>query len=71
MFDPIDRSYFIPNMSTVIDAENKQVISSPDMAKEGFNNGNQEIKINDNKQQINDEKQQLNNKEESDNNEKE
>ena len=71
MYDPIDRSYFIPNMSTVIDAENKQVISSPDMAKEGLNNGNQEIKINDNKQQNNDEKQQLNNKEESDNNEKE
>ena len=67
MYDPVDRSYFIPNMSTVIDAENKQVISSPDMAKEGIQN-NQEQQIN-NKQ--NDNKQQLNNKEENDNNEKE
>ena len=73
MYDPVDRSYFIPNMSTVIDAENKQVISSPDMAKEGIQN-NQEQQINgqenDNKQQNNNE-QQLNNKEENDNNEKE
>ena len=67
MYDPIDRSYFIPNMSTVIDAENKQVISSPDMAKEGIQN-NQEQQINNQK---NDNKQQLNNKEEDDNNEKE
>ena len=67
MYDPVDRSYFIPNMSTVIDAENKQVISSPDMAKEGIQN-NQEQQINN---QQNDNKQQLNNKEENDNNEKE
>lgn len=67
MYDPVDRSYFIPNMSTVIDAENKQVISSPDMAKEGIQN-NQEQQINNQK---NDNKQQLNNKEEDDNNEKE
>ena len=49
------------------------VISSPDMAKEGIqNNQEQQIKgqENDNKQQNNNEKQ-LNNKEEIDNNEKE
>ena len=67
MYDPVDRSYFIPNMSTVIDAKNKQVISSPDMAKEGIQN-NQEQQIDNQK---NDNKQQLNNKEENNNNEKE
>ena len=31
MYDPIERTYFIPNMSTLIDAENKKIISSPNL----------------------------------------
>ena len=31
MYDPKDRIYFIPNMSTVIDAESKHIISSPNL----------------------------------------
>ena len=31
MYDPKDRIYFIPNMSTVIDAETKHIISSPNL----------------------------------------
>lgn len=35
MYDPDEQVYFIPNMSTVIDANSKKIISSPDMAKDG------------------------------------
>lgn len=36
MYDPDEQVYFIPNMSTVIDANSKQIISSPDMAEKGL-----------------------------------
>lgn len=36
MYDPDEQVYFIPNMSTVIDANTKKIISSPDMAKQGM-----------------------------------
>ena len=42
MYDPEKRVYFIPNMSTVIDANTKQIISSPDIQ---FNNMNGEQTI--------------------------
>ena len=45
MYDPKDRIYFIPNMSTVIDAETKHIISSPNLpvgdAVENVPNGQQ------------------------------
>ena len=45
MYDPKDRIYFIPNMSTVIDAETKHIISSPNLpvdgAVENVSNGQQ------------------------------
>ena len=45
MYDPKDRIYFIPNMSTVIDAETKHIISSPNLpvggAVENIPNGQQ------------------------------
>lgn len=45
MYDPKDRIYFIPNMSTVIDAETKHIISSPNLpvagAVESVPNGQQ------------------------------
>lgn len=45
MYDPKDRIYFIPNMSTVIDAETKHIISSPNLpvggAIENVPNGQQ------------------------------
>lgn len=45
MYDPKDRIYFIPNMSTVIDAETKHIISSPNLpvggAVENVLNGQQ------------------------------
>ena len=56
MYDPEKRVYFIPNMSTVIDAQNKQIISSPQMVK-------------DNTQVFNQNQEQQNIKEEDDNNE--
>ena len=56
MYDPEKRVYFIPNMSTVIDAQNKQIISSPQMVK-------------DNTQGFNQNQEQQNIKEEDDNNE--
>ena len=56
MYDPEKRVYFIPNMSTVIDAQNKQIISSPQMVK-------------DNVQGFNQNQEQQNIKEEDDNNE--
>ena len=55
MYQPSDRTFFIPNMGTVYDAENKQIISSPDMVKQGIN-GQQ------------DQNQNLNNEEEEDDN---
>ena len=36
MYDPDEQVYFIPNMSTVIDANSKQIISSPSMAEQGI-----------------------------------
>ena len=35
MYDPDEQVYFIPNMSTVIDAKTKRIISSPELAKQG------------------------------------
>ena len=55
MYQPSDRTFFIPNMGTVYDAENKQIISSPEMVKQGIN-GQQ------------DQNQNLNNEEEEDDN---
>ena len=47
MYDPKDRIYFIPNMSTVIDAETKHIISSPNLpvggAVENVPNGQQKV----------------------------
>lgn len=42
MYDPDNRVYYIPNMSTVIDANTKKIISSPDMVKEGLQDQNQQ-----------------------------
>ena len=55
MYQPSDRTFFIPNMGTVYDAENKQIISSPDIVKQGIT-GQQ------------DQNQNLNNEEEEDDN---
>ena len=56
MYDPKDRIYFIPNMSTVIDAETKHIISSPNLpvggAVENVPNGQQ--KENDVKEKVDD-----------------
>lgn len=49
MYDPEKRVYFIPNMSTVIDAENKQIISSPSLVKDGVNGGLEQQNINNTK----------------------
>ena len=74
MYQPEDRTYFIPNMGTVYSAKDKKIISSPDMAKEGVqeNDTPTPIKEPSQPQQLkNNEKQQNNVKEESDNNVKE
>ena len=74
MYQPEDRTYFIPNMGTVYSAKDKKIISSPDMAKEGIqeNDTPTPIKEPSQPQQLkNNEKQQNNIKEESDNNVKE
>ena len=74
MYQPEDRTYFIPNMGTVYSAKDKKIISSPDMAKEGVqeNDTPTPIKEPSQPQQFkNNEKQQNNVKEESDNNVKE
>ena len=74
MYQPEDRTYFIPNMGTVYSAKDKKIISSPDMAKEGVqeNDTPTPIKEPSQPQQLkNNEKQQNNIKEESDNNVKE
>ena len=74
MYQPEDRTYFIPNMGTVYSAKDKKIISSPDMAKEGIqeNDTPTPIKEPSQPQQLkNNEKQQNNVKEESDNNVKE
>ena len=71
MYQPEDRTYFIPNMGTVYSAKDKKIISSPDMAKEGVqeNDTPTPIKEPSQPQQLkNNEKQQNNVKEESDNN---
>lgn len=68
MYQPNDRVYFIPNMGTVFDAKNKQIISSPDLAKQGLQDQNQQEsqidkkenttnKKEENKEVIDDEKQ--------------
>ena len=62
MYQPEDRTYFIPNMGTVYSAKDKKIISSPDMAKEG---------IQENNNISNQQEEQNNVKEESDNNVKE
>ena len=74
MYQPEDRTYFIPNMGTVYSAKDKKIISSPDMAKAGVqeNDTQTQIKEPSQPQQLkNNEKQQNNVKEESDNNVKE
>ena len=74
MYQPEDRTYFIPNMGTVYSAKDKKIISSPDMAKAGVqeNDTQTPIKEPSQPQQLkNNEKQQNNVKEESDNNVKE
>lgn len=74
MYQPEDRTYFIPNMGTVYSAKDKKIISSPDMAKAGVqeNDTPTPIKEPSQPQQLkNNEKQQNNVKEESDNNVKE
>ena len=48
MYDPEEQVYFIPNMSTVVDANTKEIISSPELAKQGIQgeqNNNQEIQV--------------------------
>ena len=74
MYQPEDRTYFIPNMGTVYSAKDKKIISSPDMAKEGVQENDTPTPIKEPsqpKQLKNNEKQQNNVKEESDNNVKE
>ena len=74
MYQPEDRTYFIPNMGTVYSAKDKKIISSPDMAKEGVQENDTPMPIEEpsQPQQLkNNEKQQNNVKEESDNNVKE
>ena len=74
MYQPEDRTYFIPNMGTVYSAKDKKIISSPDMAKAGVqeNDTPTPIKEPSQPQQLkNNEKQHNNVKEESDNNVKE
>lgn len=58
MYQPKDRTFFIPNMGTVYDAKDKQIISSPDLVKQGMDG------------QLNNQQEQQNmKKKESDNNE--
>ena len=72
MYQPEDRTYFIPNMGTVYSAKDKKIISSPDMAKEGIQENDNLSNQQKQPQQSDDkEKQQNNVKEESDNNVKE
>ena len=74
MYQPEDRTYFIPNMGTVYSAKDKKIISSPDMAKAGVQENDTQTPIKEPsqpKQLKNNEKQQNNVKEESDNNVKE
>ena len=56
MYDPKDRIYFIPNMSTVIDAETKHIISSPNLPVGGAveNVSNEQQKENDVKEKVDD-----------------
>ena len=56
MYDPKDRIYFIPNMSTVIDAETKHIISSPNLPVGGTveNVPNGQQKENDVKEKVDD-----------------
>lgn len=56
MYDPKDRIYFIPNMSTVIDAETKHIISSPNLPVGGAveNVPNEQQKENDVKEKVDD-----------------
>ena len=56
MYDPKDRIYFIPNMSTVIDAETKHIISSPNLPVGGVveNVPNEQQKEIDAKEKVDD-----------------
>ena len=56
MYDPKDRIYFIPNMSTVIDAKTKHIISSPNLPVGGAveNVPNEQQKENDVKEKVDD-----------------
>ena len=56
MYDPKDRIYFIPNMSTVIDAETKHIISSPNLPVGGAveNVPNEQQKETDAKEKVDD-----------------
>ena len=56
MYDPKDRIYFIPNMSTVIDAETKHIISSPNLPVGGAveNVQNEQQKETDAKEKVDD-----------------
>ena len=56
MYDPKDRIYFIPNMSTVIDAETKHIISSPNLPVGGTveNAQNEQQKETDAKEKVDD-----------------
>ena len=56
MYDPKDRIYFIPNMSTVIDAETKHIISSPNLPVGGVaeNVHNEQQKEIDAKEKVDD-----------------
>ena len=67
MYDPEEKVYFIPNMSTVVDAKTKEIISSPELAKQGAQGENQDI----NKQDINKQEDKKINKEEVDKDEQE
>ena len=49
MYDPEEKVYFIPNMSTVIDAKTKEIISSPELAKQGTQGENQDVNKQENK----------------------
>ena len=69
MYQPEDRTYFIPNMGTVYSAKDKQIISSPDMAKQGMQLGDQQQNEEENNTENKDDKNKKENEKEVDNNE--
>lgn len=68
MYDPDEQIYFIPNMSTVIDAKTKKIISSPELAKQGTQGTQDTQGIQGENQNVIQENQKIN-KEEVDKNE--